>query len=253
MDGEGPQQGSVRVDGLPRHVAVIMDGNGRWARKRGLPRTAGHRSGVKALRRTVEACARRGIEVLTVFAFSSENWRRPRQEVGTLMRLMIEALDREVGELAKQGVRLRFIGDRTQLDEPIRARMMAAEETTSLNKGLVLVVALAYGGRLDIVRAARKLASDCVAGRVNPQEIDEKMFAGCLGLAGLPDPDLLIRTGGEWRISNFLIWNLAYSECFFDDCLWPDFDEDELDAALNFFAGRERRFGQVPDKKGAAG
>jgi undecaprenyl diphosphate synthase len=253
MDGEGSQQGSVRVDSLPRHVAIIMDGNGRWARKRGLPRTAGHRSGVKALRRTVEACARRGIEVLTVFAFSSENWRRPRQEVGTLMRLMIEALDREVGELAKQGVQLRFIGDRTQLGEPIRARMTAAEETTSHNKGLVLVVALAYGGRLDIVRAARKLASDCVAGHVNPQEIDEKMFAGCLGLAGLPDPDLLIRTGGEWRISNFLIWNLAYSECFFDDCLWPDFDEDELDAALNFFAGRERRFGKVLDKKGAAG
>ncbi|MGI9263882.1 MAG: isoprenyl transferase [Gammaproteobacteria bacterium] len=251
MDGEGPQKESAHGAVLPRHIAIIMDGNGRWARKRGLPRTAGHRSGVKALRRTVETCARRGIEVLTVFAFSSENWRRPRQEVGTLMRLMIEALDREVGELAKQGVQLRFIGDRNQLDEPIRERMAAAEKTTASNNGLILVVALAYGGRLDIVKAARKLASDAAAGQINPQDIDEELFAGCLGLAGLPDPDLLIRTGGEWRISNFLIWNLAYSECFFDDCLWPDFDEGELDSALSFFAGRERRFGQVLDNKGA--
>jgi len=247
MEGESSQQGFAALDRMPRHVAIIMDGNGRWARKRGLPRTAGHRSGVKALRATVEACARRGIEVLTVFAFSSENWNRPRKEVGTLMRLMIEALDREVGELAKKGVRLRFIGDRSQLDEAISARMIAAEKMTCSNDGLILVVALGYGGRLDIVEAARKLATEAVAGNLQPDDIDEAMFSGYLGLAGLPDPDLLVRTGGEWRISNFLIWNLAYSECFFDDCLWPDFDEIELEKALSFYAGRERRFGQVCD------
>lgn len=234
-------------DHLPGHVAIIMDGNGRWARKRGLPRTAGHRSGVKALRATVEACARRGIKVLTVFAFSSENWNRPRKEVGTLMRLMIEALDREVGELAKKGVQLRFIGDRSQLDETISARMLAAEKMTRGNEGLILVVALGYGGRMDIVEAARKIAAEAAAGNLHPDDIDEAMFSSYLGLAGLPDPDLLVRTGGEWRLSNFLIWNLAYSECFFDDCLWPDFDETKLEKALSFYAGRERRFGQVHD------
>jgi len=250
MEEENSQKRLAEVDRLPGHVAIIMDGNGRWARKRGLPRTAGHRSGVKALRATVEACAKRRIKVLTVFAFSSENWSRPRQEVGTLMRLMIEALDREVGELAKKGVQLRFIGDRSQLDEKISARMLAAEEATRGNEGLILVVALGYGGRLDIVDAARKLASEAVAGRLDPDDIDETMFANHLGLAGLPDPDLLVRTGGEWRISNFLIWNLAYSECFFDDCLWPDFDEDKLESALSFYAGRERRFGRVHDTTG---
>ncbi len=247
MEGVSSQQGPAARDRLPRHVAIIMDGNGRWARKRGLPRTAGHRSGVKALRATVEVCARRGIQVLTVFAFSSENWNRPRKEVGTLMRLMIEALDREVGELARKGVRLRFIGDRSQLDETISARMVAAENKTRGNDGLILVVALGYGGRLDIVEAARKLASEAVAGNLEPDDIDEAMFSSYLGLAGLPDPDLLVRTGGEWRISNFLIWNLAYSEFFFDDCLWPDFDENKLEEALSFYAGRERRFGQLVD------
>ena len=247
MQGESSQQVLSAGDHLPGHVAIIMDGNGRWARKRGLPRTAGHRSGVKALRATVEACARRGIKVLTVFAFSSENWNRPRKEVGTLMRLMIEALDREVGELAKKGVQLRFIGDRSQLDETISARMLAAEKMTRDNDGLILVVALGYGGRMDIVEAARKIAAEAAAGNLHPDDIDEAMFSSYLGLAGLPDPDLLVRTGGEWRLSNFLIWNLAYSECFFDDCLWPDFDETKLEKALSFYAGRERRFGQVYD------
>jgi undecaprenyl diphosphate synthase len=247
MQGESSQQALSAGDHLPGHVAIIMDGNGRWARKRGLPRTAGHRSGVKALRATVEACARRGIKVLTVFAFSSENWNRPRKEVGTLMRLMIEALDREVGELAKKGVQLRFIGDRSQLDETISARMLAAEKMTRGNEGLILVVALGYGGRMDIVEAARKIAAEAAAGNLHPDDIDEAMFSSYLGLAGLPDPDLLVRTGGEWRLSNFLIWNLAYSECFFDDCLWPDFDETKLEKALSFYAGRERRFGQVHD------
>ncbi len=163
------------------------------------------------------------------------------------MRLMIEALDREVGELARKGVRLRFIGDRSQLDETISARMVAAENKTRGNDGLILVVALGYGGRLDIVEAARKLASEAVAGNLEPDDIDEAMFSSYLGLAGLPDPDLLVRTGGEWRISNFLIWNLAYSEFFFDDCLWPDFDENKLEEALSFYAGRERRFGQLVD------
>jgi undecaprenyl diphosphate synthase len=247
MQGESSQQVLSAGDHLPGHVAIIMDGNGRWARKRGLPRTAGHRSGVKALRATVEACARRGIKVLTVFAFSSENWNRPRKEVGTLMRLMIEALDREVGELAKKGVQLRFIGDRSQLDETISARMLAAEKMTRGNEGLILVVALGYGGRMDIVEATKKIAAEAAAGNLHPDDIDEAMFSSYLGLAGLPDPDLLVRTGGEWRLSNFLIWNLAYSECFFDDCLWPDFDETKLEKALSFYAGRERRFGQVHD------
>jgi undecaprenyl diphosphate synthase len=232
-----------------------MDGNGRWARQRMMPRQAGHRAGVRAARAVVEACARRGVSHLTLFAFSSENWRRPRREVGALMRLFLEALEREVDELHGNGVRLRFIGDRSSLSAELQARMAAAEERTRDNSRLVLVVALAYGGRWDIAQAASALAGDVAAGRLAPDQVDEARLAERLALAGMPDPDLLIRTGGEHRISNFLLWNLAYSECWFTDCLWPDFGEAELDAALERFAAVERRFGltseQLAEDEGA--
>lgn len=230
---------------IPAHVAVIMDGNGRWARQRSLPRQAGHRAGMRAARRIVEACAKRGIGTLTLFAFSSENWRRPRREVGALMRLFVEALDREVEELHANGIRLSFIGDRDSLSPALQAQMRASEESTRGNRRLALVVALAYGGRWDIVRAAQELAQEAALGRLAPADIDEAAFGARLALAGLPDPDLLIRTGGEHRISNFLLWNLAYAECHFCDRLWPDFDEADLDAALQHYQKVERRFGLV--------
>ena len=225
-----------------------MDGNGRWARKRALPRQAGHRAGVRTARKIVEACARRGIGTLTLFAFSSENWRRPRREVGALMRLFVEALDREVEELHANGIRLVFIGDREELSETLQARMAAAEESTRGNDRLRLVVALAYGGRWDIVHAAQALARDVAAGRLAPEAIDDEVFGSRLALGDLPDPDLLIRTGGEHRISNFLLWNLAYAECYFTECLWPDFDEADLDVALERFRGVERRFGMISEQ-----
>lgn len=230
----------------PEHIAVVMDGNGRWARSRGMPRAAGHRAGVKTAKAIVEACGERGIRVLTLFAFSTENWRRPPSEVGALMKLMIEALDREVDELAGRGVRLRFIGAREQLSDTIRQRMVEAEARTAGNDKLNLVIALAYGGRWDIVEAVRRLAADVKAGELQAEDIDEDALSGQLSLAGLPDPDLLIRTGGESRISNFLLWNLAYSELYFTDRLWPDFDAADLDEALVFYASRERRFGRTP-------
>lgn len=233
---------------MPAHVAVIMDGNGRWARQRSRPRQAGHRAGVKTARAIVEACARRGIGVLTLFAFSSENWRRPRREVGALMRLFIEALDREVEDLLGNGVRLVFIGDRDGLSPALQSRMAAAEVRTRDNDRLVLIIALAYGGRWDIAQAARRLAQDAAAGRIDPAAIDEEALAERMALAGLPDPDLLIRTGGEHRISNFLLWNLAYAECWFTDCLWPDFGEAELEEALERFRRVERRFGLTSEQ-----
>ena len=233
---------------LPEHVAVIMDGNGRWARRRAMPRQAGHRAGVRAARGIVEACARRGIRVLTLFACSSEHWRRPRREVGALMRLFVEALDREIEELHANRVRIRFIGEREALAAELRARMRAGEERTADNDGLTLVIAVGYGGRWDIARAARSLALDAAAGRLDPETVDEAALAGRLSTCGLPDPDLLIRTGGNQRISNFLLWQLAYSECYFTDRLWPDFGEEDLDDALARYAGTERRFGQTSDQ-----
>jgi undecaprenyl diphosphate synthase len=230
----------------PAHVAVVMDGNGRWARSRGMPRAAGHRAGVKTARAIVESCGERGIRTLTLFAFSTENWRRPPSEVGALMKLMIEALDREVEELAQRGVRLRFIGDRAQLSGTIRGRMDQAEARTAGNDQMNLMIALAYGGRWDILQAARRLAIEVREGRLDPEDIDEHALESRMSLAGLPDPDLLIRTGGESRISNFLLWNLAYSELYFTDRLWPDFGASDLDEALTFYASRERRFGRTP-------
>jgi undecaprenyl diphosphate synthase len=229
----------------PQHVAIIMDGNGRWARSRGLPRPAGHRASVKVVRRVVEECARRGIGYLTLFAFSSENWRRPVDEVGMLMSLFLDALVREVANLHRNRVRLRFIGDRASLGDELKQRMIDAESLTLPNGGLQLLVAVAYGGRWDIAQACRSLASDVAAGRLTAEEIGEAQVAARLALAEIPDPDLLIRTGGELRISNFLLWNLAYTEMYFTNALWPEFTPTHLDAALVFFAERERRFGKT--------
>jgi undecaprenyl diphosphate synthase len=227
----------------PRHVAIIMDGNGRWAAGRSLPRSAGHKAGLEPVRMCIRECSRRGISALTLFAFSSENWQRPQDEVLGLMSLFVDALDREIAELHTNGVCLRFIGDRRSLSVRLQSRIAAAEEQTKANPGLKLQVAVSYGGRWDIIKAAQELARKCSDGSLRPEDITEASFGQLLELAGLPDPDLFIRTGGERRISNFLLWNLAYTELYFCDPLWPDFDVSQFEAALEYFAGRERRFG----------
>lgn len=225
-----------------------MDGNGRWATARGLPRHAGHKAGIEAVRACVERCRALSIEALTIFAFSSENWLRPGDEVAQLMTLFVEALDREIAELHANGVRLRFIGERGRLAVRLQSRIAAAEAQTAGNGGLALQVAVSYGGRWDIVKAVQKLAARCAAGELRPQDLAEAHVAAALELAGIPDPDLFIRTGGERRISNFLLWNLAYTELFFTDLNWPDFDAAALDAALEFYAHRERRFGRTAEQ-----
>jgi undecaprenyl diphosphate synthase len=235
----------------PQHVAVIMDGNGRWARARGLPRVAGHRSSIKVVRRMVEDCAKRDIRFLTLFAFSSENWQRPPDEVGMLMKLFLESMAREVSDLHRNRVRLRFIGDRSVLGSALVRSMQDGESLTESNQGITLSVALAYGGRWDIAQACRSLAADAAAGMLRPGDIDETCVAGRLALAGIPDPDLLIRTGGEMRISNFLLWNLAYAELYFTDVLWPEFSAAHLDDALAFYRQRERRFGRTSEQLAA--
>ncbi len=225
-----------------------MDGNGRWARKRSLPRHAGHRAGVKSVRQIVENSARHGVEYLTLFAFSSENWRRPEEEVGMLMSLFLEALRREVSELDKNNVRLCFIGERERLDSKLIEKIRKAEALTAENTGLHLQVAVAYGGRWDIVKAARNVASKVVSGEIAADAIDEAAFAAELQLGSIPDPDLLIRTGGEQRISNFLLWNLAYAELWFTDVLWPDFGTAEFESALEYFSRRQRRYGHTGEQ-----
>jgi undecaprenyl diphosphate synthase len=235
----------------PQHVAIIMDGNGRWARSRSLPRPAGHRASVKVVRKVVEECGRRGVRYLTLFAFSSENWRRPPDEVGMLMNLFLDVLQREVDDLHRNRVRLRFLGDRALLGPSLTHRMVESERLTAANGGLELMVALGYGGRWDLTQACRSLAEDVAAGLMVPAEIGEAQVAARLALAGIPDPDLLIRTGGEQRISNFLLWNLAYTEMWFTEVLWPEFGAVELDAAFQFFAERERRFGKTSAQLGA--
>ena len=220
-----------------------MDGNGRWASGQGLPRHAGHKAGVRPVRLCVEQCMRHGVAALTLFAFSSENWGRPSEEVAALMSLFVEALDSELDELHRNGVRLRFIGDRQAFPVRLQARLAAAEARTAANTGLNLQVAVGYGGRWDLVQAARHVAARCVSGAIRAADIGEEDLSSGLALAGLPDPDLFIRTGGEQRISNFLLWNLAYTELYFCPTLWPDFDVDGFVAALAFYAGRQRRFG----------
>ncbi|MCG8370295.1 MAG: isoprenyl transferase [Proteobacteria bacterium] len=239
---------SVEPSNVPTHVAVIMDGNGRWARARGKQRHAGHRAGVRAVRATVEAAAEHGVRYLTLFAFSSENWRRPEEEVSNLMSLFVEALRREVAELHRNNVRLRFIGALEQLGAGLQKKIAAAVDKTSGNTGLVLNVAVAYGGRWDIARAAQALAAKAAAGEIDARGIDEDAVAARLALGGAPDPDLLVRTGGERRISNFLLWNLAYAELWFTDVLWPDFDEAEFGRALADFAGKQRRYGHTGEQ-----
>jgi undecaprenyl diphosphate synthase len=237
----------------PRHVAIIMDGNGRWARRRMLPRQAGHKAGIKPVRAAVEFCVQRGVQTLTLFAFSSENWRRPADEVRGLMSLFVDALEREVAELDANQIRLSFIGDCNALNPRLRTATEQAQATTRGNSRMELVVAVAYGGRWDVVQAARKLAQDAVAGRLDPSAIDEAAFAAALQTAGRPSVDLLIRTGGEKRISNFLLWDIAYAEVFFSDVLWPDFTTAELAGAFEFYARRQRRFGRTAEQIEAVG
>jgi len=223
---------------VPHHIAIVMDGNGRWASKRFLPRLAGHRQGMESLRRCIRACADRGVAVLTVFAFSSENWNRPADEVSGLMELLANALAKEVPQLLKDGVRLHFVGERAGLSDKVRTGLDQAEAATSANDRLILNVCFNYGGRWDIAQAAGRLAAQ-------GQAITEATLSGALALAHVPDPDLIIRTGGELRLSNFLLWQAAYAELYFSDKLWPEFDEAELDCALAEFGRRERRFGQT--------
>ena len=231
--------------GVPQHLAIIMDGNGRWAARRGKPRTFGHQAGTEVARRIVRAVAERGIPVLTVYAFSSENWRRPRHEVQRLMSLFRRALAREVDQLDDNGVRLNFIGKREAFSPALRRGMARAEARTRDNTRLTLNIAASYGGRGDIVAAARHLAERVRCGDLDPERIDEELMDDAMQLGGQPQPDLFIRTGGERRLSNYLLWNLAYTELYFSDVLWPDFTEADLDAALDDFRQRERRFGGV--------
>ena len=235
------QGGKTAEPCLPRHIAIVMDGNGRWATKRFLPRLAGHKKGLDALRRCVRLCMERGVGILTVFAFSSENWGRPPEEVSGLMALMASALAREVPELAQEGVRLHFVGARANLPAKVQAGFAQAEAATAHNQQLVLNICFNYGGRWDMAQAAAKVAA---AG----QALTQENLSAAMALAHVPDPDLLIRTGGELRLSNFLLWQAAYAELFFTDRLWPDFDAPDLDAALAQFAQRERRFGQTSDQ-----
>jgi undecaprenyl diphosphate synthase len=224
---------------VARAVAIVMDGNGRWARRRGLPIAAGHRAGTKALRRTVEAAIDLGVESLAVYAFSTENWTRPGDEVEALMEIFAETIERELPDLAKEGVRARFVGRRDRAPAELLARMAALEEETAANERLQLWIAFDYGGRAELAAAARRLVED----GVEPEDIDEEALAACLYEPDMPDPDLLIRTSGELRISNFLLWQLAYAELHFVDTLWPDFGEAELRSALEDYARRRRRFG----------
>ena len=243
-----PNPDIPKADHLPRHVAIIMDGNGRWAKNRGLPRQAGHRAGVKSARRLVEYMAEVGVEYVTLFAFSSENWQRPRDEVSALMTLFAEVLKRETADLNKNGVRLRFVGDRRSLGRKLARGIDEAEALTRGNSRLNVTIAMAYGGRWDILQAARQLAADVERGKLQADSITETMLAERLGTADLPDPDLVIRTGGEQRISNFLLWQAAYAEIFFSPTLWPDYGDADIDAALDFFAARQRRYGRTGDQ-----
>ena len=235
---------------VPRHVAIIMDGNGRWAKARGKPRVFGHTRGVDAVRASLQACGERGIEYLTLFAFSSENWRRPADEVSTLMKLFVSALRREVNKLAELGVRIRVVGDVSAFDAELRREIAESEQKTEHNARLHLTICANYGGRWDIAQAARR-AADAHAAQ-GSGGLAEEDIARHLALSFAPDPDLLIRTGGERRVSNFLLWQLAYSELHFTDVLWPDFDAAELDRALAWYATRQRRFGMTGEQVGAA-
>lgn len=237
----------------PNHIAIVMDGNGRWAGRRHRPRSFGHRAGQKAVHAAIEFCLRQGIGALTLFAFSSENWKRPADEVGALMQLFLRALEKEVDELHRHGVRIAFVGDLAAFAPELQARMAESADKTAANTALQLSIAVNYGGRWDIVQAARHAAREALAGRLDPDRLDEATLAPFFCLAGLPAVDLFIRTGGEQRISNFLLWQAAYSEFYFTDVLWPDVDADVLQQAIDDFARRDRRFGQTPSQARRAG
>jgi undecaprenyl diphosphate synthase len=236
---------------IPRHVAIIMDGNGRWAAARGLPRVEGHRRGVEALRRTLRAAGDLGIQYLTIFSFSSENWARPKSEVMDLMGLLRRFIRNDLADLHKNGIRVRVIGERDNLDPDVKRLLDEAEELTRANTELTLVVAFNYGGRQEIARAARRIAEQAAAGALDPRQVDAQTLAGFLDAPDLPDPDLVIRTSGEQRLSNFLLWQAAYSELVFVQTYWPDFDRQALENAIAEYAKRERRFGGLTARTGA--
>lgn len=233
---------------FPRHVAIIMDGNGRWARRRLLPRLEGHRQGAKSVRRAVEFCRSNGIAFLTLYAFSTENWQRPQGEVSGLMKLLSQFLDSELEELHSNGIRLRVIGQLHRLSAPLAAKITGGIEKTSANKAMTLNIALSYGGRQEIVAAAQRIAAAVKSGELSEEAVNEKVFAEFLDTAGIPDPDLLIRTGGETRISNFLLWQSAYAELYFTPLLWPDFDESAFMKAIEEYRSRQRRFGKTSEQ-----
>jgi undecaprenyl diphosphate synthase len=246
---DGEIQKALRKQGsLPRHIAMIMDGNGRWAKQRGLPRIAGHREGVRSVRDIVEACGQLGIEVLTLYTFSTENWRRPQKEVSALMRLLLKTLRKEINDLVKNNVRLLTIGNLEKLPKIAHQGMLEGMAATKENTGLKLNLALNYGGREEIVTAVQKIALEIQKGKIQPHDIDRKIMAQYLYTQGLPDPDLLVRTSGEYRISNFLLWQLAYTEIYITDVLWPDFRRQNLYEAIKDYQGRERRFGKVSEQ-----
>ncbi|MBY6034778.1 di-trans,poly-cis-decaprenylcistransferase [Marinobacter daepoensis] len=238
----------VTADARPRHVAIIMDGNNRWAKAHRLKGVAGHKAGVDAVKAVVETCAREGVEVLTLFAFSSENWRRPKDEVSALMRLFLIALEREVRKLHRNNIRLRIIGDRSAFNPALQEHMEKAEALTRDNTRMTLVIAANYGGHWDIAQATRKLAGQVRAGQLEPSDITDDLIQENLSIGDLPMPDLLIRTAGEQRISNFLLWHLAYTEFYFSEMFWPDFKGDQMLMALDAYARRQRRFGQTDDQ-----
>jgi undecaprenyl diphosphate synthase len=239
---------SDRSSDWPCHVAIIMDGNGRWAQKRMLPRLEGHRQGAKSVRRAVEFCRRNGVAFLTLYAFSTENWRRPRSEVAGLMKLLSQFIDSELSELHSNGIRVRTIGELGRLPSELVAKIRAAEEKTCKNEKMVLNIALSYGGRQDIICASLKIAAAIQSGGLTKEEITEELFSEFLDTKGLPDPDLLIRTGGEMRVSNFLLWQSAYTELYFTPVLWPDFDEKNLMEAIDEYHSRQRRFGMISEQ-----
>ena len=232
----------------PRHIAIIMDGNGRWAQKRFMPRAVGHQAGVKAVRKIVEYCAEHSVEVLTLFAFSSENWRRPEAEVSLLMSLFMATLQREINKLDRNNIRLRFIGDRTAFSDKLQQKMAEGEAQTQNNSALTLVVAANYGGHWDMCQAFQKVAEKMAEGELINQQINEELINQYLSTADLPEPDLFIRTGGEQRVSNFMLWQLAYTELYFTPTLWPDFDQNSLEDAIKSFKSRQRRFGHTSEQ-----
>ncbi len=238
----------MSADNRPRHVAIIMDGNNRWAKERRLKGVAGHKAGVDAVKAVVETCAREGIEVLTLFAFSSENWRRPKDEVSALMKLFLFALEREVRKLHRNDIRLRIIGDRSAFNATLQEHMAKAEALTQHNTRMTLVIAANYGGHWDITQATRQVAEMVKSGEVAPSDITDDLIQQHLSIGDLPMPDLMIRTAGEQRISNFMLWHLAYTELYFSPVFWPEFKEDEMRKALQAYAGRQRRFGQTDDQ-----